>query len=83
MLIYVDIFEVWFSGACMIFKLTKINTAPEKSGLISYEVNIQVAQHFSRNGERLLLGSSCQSQEELNEQVDRLIRELKKLKFPA
>ena len=66
----------------MIFKLHKINVAPPKTGLKDYQVQIQIREHGSDASGGIYLGSTCRSQEELDYQIQRCIKDLKSLRFP-
>ena len=66
----------------MIFTLHKINVAPAGTGLKDYQVSIQLADHGTDADGRKLLASSCRTQDELYHQIERCIRDLRKLRFP-
>ncbi len=63
------------------FTLNKINTAPEGSNLKAWEVRIQL-QNFCRDENKIFIGADCRSQEELDEQINYLVKGLKALRFP-
>jgi hypothetical protein len=69
-------------GIQMIFKLHKINVAPAGTGLKDYQVSIQLAEHGTDADGRILLASSCRSKDDLDYQIERCIRDLRKLRFP-
>ena len=65
------------------FQLRQINTAPEFSGLKSWEVSIRLGFHSKDKDGGIQLGAPCYSQADLDDQVSFLIRELKSLRFPT
>ena len=66
----------------MIFQIHKVLTSPDGSDRKSYSVSIQIKESGEWSGEKNLIGSVCASEQEFKEQVERCIRDLRKLKFP-
>jgi hypothetical protein len=66
----------------MHFKLQSINTAPKTSALKVYHSQIQIAFSSRDVDGNVGIGPICASQKELDDLVDLLIDELKKLRVP-
>lgn len=64
------------------FKVHKINTAPKGTGMTSWQVSIQLSETGTRDGADRVIGSSCVTQKEFEALKERIIREIKKLRFP-
>jgi hypothetical protein len=64
----------------MIFGILEKNSAPEGSNLKSSQFQIFLRE-LSGDSEKIVIGSTCLSSDEINHQIDRCISDLMKLKI--